>query len=120
MHLMPRLFGSSRFASLVLAAFVMAQPLVGCAALCLLQRHHAPHIMAGMDGGATATSRTTCHGGVTEADHVTSIQVLSPMEPASDPVMAELPSDAVPPLEVYPVLPPQISPTLEPPPPRSV
>jgi hypothetical protein len=120
MRLMPRLFGSPRFASLVLGAFIMAQPLAGCAALCLVQRHHASHLMAGMDGGSTATSRTTCHSGVTDADHITSIQVLSPMEPATDPVLAELPSEVMQPLDVRPILPPQISSTPEPPPPRSV
>jgi hypothetical protein len=76
--------------------------------------------MAGMNGRDTATSRTACHGGVTEADHGTQIQVLSPMEPASDPALAELPSNSIPQLEALPISPPQVSPTLEPPPPRSV
>jgi hypothetical protein len=112
---MPRRF-PSRLVSLVLAAFLVGQPVVGCAALCLIQRHHA-HAMAGMAG---VTGGTACHRGVSDADHATPIQGLSPMAPAHDPVLAELPTRTISPLDVPPILPPHRPLALEPPPPRLV
>jgi hypothetical protein len=109
---------SRGLAFLALAGFLLAQPVVGCAALCLLQRHH-DHEMAEM-GGSAASGRTACHTGVADADHHGSIQTLSPMVPVREPVVATAPTDRVTQLEVPPTLPPLISPTVEPPPPRLV
>ena len=110
---------SRRFAFLALAAFLLAQPAAGCAVLCLVQRHHSQHEMAGM-GGSAATSSTACHTGVADADHHSSVQDLSPMVPASAAVMAAVPTVAVDPLDVRPALPSPVSRTVEPPPPRLV
>jgi hypothetical protein len=110
---------SRRFAFLALAAFLLAQPAAGCAALCLIQRHHSQHEMAGM-GGSAATSSTACHTGVADADHHSSVQDLSPMVPASAAVIAAVPTVAVDPLDVRPALPSPVSRTVEPPPPRLV
>jgi hypothetical protein len=107
------------FAFLVLGAFLLAQPVVGCAALCLLQGHRGQHEMAGMDGSA-ASGGTACHTGVADADHHGPVQSLSPMMPAREPVIAAAPTDAVAPPDVLPTLPPLVSRSLEPPPPRLV
>jgi hypothetical protein len=110
---------SRRFAFLALAAFLLAQPAVGCAALCLLQRHHGQHEMAGM-GGSAATGSTACHTGVADADHHSPVQALSPMVPAHGPVIAAVPTLAVEPVDARPAFPPLVSRTVEPPPPRLV
>jgi len=112
-------FRSRRFAFLALAAFLLAQPAVGCAALCLIQRHHDQHQMAGM-GGSAATGGSACHTGVADADHHSPVQALSPMVPARAPVIAAAPTVAVAPLDVRPTLPSPVSRTVEPPPPRLV
>jgi hypothetical protein len=106
-------------AFLVLAAFLLAQPVVGCAALCLLQRHHGQHEMTGMSG-PVARGGTACHTGVTDADRHAPVQALLPMLPARAPVIVPVPLDRVEPADVRPTLPPQISRTIEPPPPRFV
>ena len=116
---MLRAFRSRRFAFLALAAFVLAQPAVGCAALCLIQQHHGQHEMAGM-GGSAASGGIACHTGVADADRHSPVQALSPMVPARAPVIAAVPTMAVEPLDVRPTLPPSVSPTGEPPPPRLV
>jgi hypothetical protein len=110
---------SRRFAFLALAAFLLAQPAVGCAALCLLQRHHGQHEMAGM-GGSAATGSTACHTGVADADHHSPVQALSPMVPAREAVIAAAPTVTVEPLDVRPIFPPLVTRTVEPPPPRLV
>jgi hypothetical protein len=110
---------SRRFAFLALAAFLLAQPAVGCAALCLIQRHHGQHEMVGM-GGPAATGGTACHTGVADADHHSSVQALSPMVPARATVIGAVPTVAVEPLDLRPTLPPLVSRTVEPPPPRLV
>jgi hypothetical protein len=110
---------SRRFALLALAAFLLAQPAVGCAALCLLQRHHGQHEMAGM-GRSAATDGTACHTGVADADRHGPVQTLSPMVPARAQVIAAAPTVAAEPLDVHPILPPLVTRTIEPPPPRLV
>jgi hypothetical protein len=110
---------SRRFGFLALAAFLLAQPAVGCAALCLIQRHHGEHEMGGM-GGPAATGGTACHTGVADADHHSPIQALSPMVPARATVIAAVPTVSVEPLDVRPTLPSPVSRTVEPPPPRLV
>ncbi|MGH7511855.1 MAG: hypothetical protein ACREOQ_02915 [Gemmatimonadales bacterium] len=119
MPLMLRALRSRRFAFLALAAFLLAQPAMGCAALCLFQQHHGQHEMAGM-GGSAATGSTACHTGVADADHHGPLQALSPMMPARAHVIAAVPSEAVEPLDLSPTLPPLVSRTVEPPPPRLV
>jgi hypothetical protein len=110
---------SPRFSVLALAAFLLAQPVVGCAALCLLERHHAEHEMTGM-GGGVVSGRGACHTGITDADQHHPAQTLSPMEPALEPVLAAAPVSSVEPLTALPALPPQVSRSVEPPPPRIV
>jgi hypothetical protein len=118
---MIRSFRSPRLACLALAAFLLAQPVVGCAALCLLDRHHAgQHAMPDMAGGTAAVDGTACHTGVADADRHTPVQSLSPMEPAREPVIAAAGAEAVQPPEASPLLPPLVSRTVEPPPPRLV
>jgi len=110
---------SPRFSVLALAAFLLAQPVVGCAALCLLERHHAGHEMTDM-GGGVASGGAACHTGITDADQRHPAQTLSPMEPALEPVLAAAPVSSVEPLTALPALPPQVSRSVEPPPPRIV
>ena len=117
--LMLQALRSRWFAFLSLAAFLLAQPVVGCAAVCLFERHHGQHEMAGM-GGSAATDGTACHTGVADADHHGTLQTLSPMMPARVHVIAAVPSEAVEPLDLSPTLPPLVSRTVEPPPPRLV
>lgn len=117
---MPDLLRSRRFAFLALAAFLLAQPVVGCAALCLLERHHAEQGMAGMGGGPAASGGTTCHTGVTDADHHAPAQTLSPMEPARPAVIAAAPADSVEPVALHSSKLPLVSYPVEPPPPRFV
>jgi hypothetical protein len=118
---MSRIPRSRPFAALVLLAFLLAQPVAVCAGLCLLERHHvAEHEMPGMDGGAVVLAAGACHTGITSADHHSPLQLLSPMEPGREPVIAGAPTDSVEPLDVVPALSPPVSRTVEPPPPRFV
>jgi hypothetical protein len=118
---MTRIPRSRPFAALVLLAFLLAQPVVGCAALCLLERHHAAeHEMSGMDAGAAALASGACHTGITSADHLLPLQVLSAMEPGREPVFAAGRPDSVEPVDAVPALSPPVSPAVEPPPPRFV
>jgi hypothetical protein len=103
-------------ASFTLTAFLLAQPVVGCAALCLLEHHHAVHGTAGTDGGAV-TGQEACHLGLDDSRHGTA-QTLSPMEPTGQsPVVrvaamrAEVPEAPV-------TAAPQVFPKVDPPPPR--
>jgi hypothetical protein len=117
---MLRTLRSRSFAFATLAAFLLAQPVVGCAALCLLERHHAgAHAMPGMNRGSSALDKSACHttdGAVQRGP----VQVLSPMSPARAPVIAVAPARWVEPVRTLPTPPRLISHTVEPPPPRFV
>jgi len=118
MHLALR----SRCLSLAtLAAFLLAQPAVGCAALCLFERHLADgHAMTGMNQGSRVLTNSACHPTQTGAVQQTPLQVLSPMVPASAPIIALASDRWVEPARTLPTSPRIISHTVEPPPPRLV
>jgi hypothetical protein len=104
-----------------LAAFLVAQPAVGCAALCLFERHHAgAQAMPGGRSGSSALNTSACHTSDTGAVQRAPVQVLSPMSPARAPVIALAPVRWVQPLRTLPAPPRPIPHTVEPPPPRSV
>ena len=116
---MLRALRSSRLAGLTLAAFLIAQPVVGCALLCLVDNHQGLHEMAGM-AAPVATDNAACHTGIDTASPHGPAQTLSFMEPAGTP-------PAVRPARVVVAVPvarpsptPQASPSLDPPPPRLV
>ncbi len=112
---------SHSFALATLAAFLLAQPAVGCAALCLFERHHAgAHAMPGIHPGSSALNNSACHTTGTGAAQRDPIQPLSPMEPARAPVLAVAPARWVEPVRTLPTPPRLISHTVEPPPPRFV
>jgi hypothetical protein len=109
-----------RLAFATLAAFLLAQPAVGCAALCLFERHLAGHAMVGMNQGSAALTNNACHPTETGAVQRAPLRVLSPMEPAPAPVIALAPAGWVEPVWTLPASPRLISHTVEPPPPRLV
>ena len=112
---------SRSFALATLAAFLLAQPIVGCAALCLFERHHAgAHAMPGMNRGSSALNISACHTTDTGAVQRDPFQALSPMEPARAPVIAMAPARWVEPVRTLSTPPRLISHTVEPPPPRFV
>jgi len=112
---------SRSFALVTLAAFMLAQPVVGCAALCLFEGHHArAHAMPGMNHGERALGNSACHTTSTGAVQRDPLQALSPMEPARALVIAVAPARSVQPVRTLPTPPRLISHTVEPPPPRFV
>ena len=116
-----RTVGARRYLALgTLAAFLLAQPAVGCATLCLFQRHVAEaHPMSGMNRDAALTS-SACHRTNIGAVQRPPLQILSPMQPASTPIMAMAPDRWIEPLWILPTAPRLISHSIEPPPPRLV
>jgi hypothetical protein len=118
---MPQALRSRRFALATLAAFLLAQPVAACAALCLFERHHdVAHSMPGMSRDNPALAGSTCHttsaGGV-QQDR---FQILSPMAPTRAALLAVAPARWVEPVRILPASPPVISRRVEPPPPRVV
>ena len=106
-----------------LAAFVFVQPAALCAALCLVERHHAAaHAMPGLGGRAheAAVDGAACHRDIGNAVPHNQVQVLSPMAPAAAVVIAAAPERRVEPVWAVPSLPPHISRPADPPPPRAV
>ena len=116
---MPRAFRSSRLAFLTLAAFLIAQPVVGCALICLADNHHALHEMVGM-AQSSASGNSACHTGVESGTRHGPAQTLSFMEPAAVAAPAQPATLPVQVLDAPPATAPQISPSLDPPPPRLV
>lgn len=118
---MPSALRSPLFALATLAAFVLAQPAAWCAALCLVEgQPNGVHAMHGHDRGTSTIDGGTCHtGSVSTAEHASG-QVLSPMVPATEPVIAVALTRWVEPGHLLPTSPHLISPTVEPPPPRLV
>jgi hypothetical protein len=116
---MPRVFRSAGLASLTLAAFLMAQPVVGCALLCLADSHSALHEMVGMTQ-PSASGNLACHTGLDNATRHGPAQVLSFMEPAGEPLSVRPAAVVVEVPHTRPATAPRISPSLDPPPPRLV
>jgi hypothetical protein len=116
---MPRVLRSPRLACVTLAAFLIAQPVVGCALLCLADNHSGLHEMVGMTQ-PSATGNPACHTGIESAGRHGPAQTLSFMEPAADPapVRPAVVSVEVP--DAQPASAPQVSLSLDPPPPRLV
>lgn len=116
---MPRLCRSPRLACLTLAAFLIAQPVVGCALLCLVDNHHGLHEMVGM-AQPVATGNATCHTGIGTATRHGPPQTLSFMEPAGVPAGSSLATLSVSVADARPTAAPQVSLSVDPPPPRLV
>jgi hypothetical protein len=112
---------SRHFALATLAAFLLAQPVVACAALCLFERHHAvAHAMPSMNRDNPALSTSTCHTTSAGAVQQDRLQVLSPMAPTRVAPLAVAPTRWVEPVRTLPASPRLISRTVDPPPPRLV
>jgi hypothetical protein len=104
-----------------LAAFLLAQPVVACAALCLFERHHAvAHSMPSMSRDNPALSTSTCHTTSAGAVQRDRYQILSPMAPTRVALLAVAPTRWVEPVRTLPATPSLITRTIEPPPPRFV
>jgi hypothetical protein len=116
---MLRVLRSPRLACLTLAAFLIAQPVVGCALLCLADQHHGLHEMVGMTQ-SSATGNPTCHTGIDTTSRHGPAQTLSYMEPAGVPATARPATQSVQVPDARPTASPQVSPSLDPPPPRLV
>jgi hypothetical protein len=115
---MLRPFRSLRLAWITLLAFLFAQPVVGCALLCL-DSHHGQREMAGMVG-PSATGPVTCHTDIGPATHHGPARTLSPMEPAGEQPPMRLTIVSVQPLAARPPAFLRTTPSLDPPPPRLV
>jgi hypothetical protein len=112
---------SRHFALATLAAFLLAQPVVACAALCLFERHHVvAHSMPGMSRDNPALSTSTCHTTSAGAVQRDRYQILSPMAPTRVALLAVAPTRWVEPVRTLPATPSLITRTIEPPPPRFV
>jgi hypothetical protein len=116
---MLRLCRAPRLASLTLAAFLVSQPVVGCALLCLVDQHTGLHEMAGMQG-PSVTAAATCHTGIGAATRHGPAQTLSFMEPGRELVAASAATLSVSVSDARPTAVPQACPGLDPPPPRLV
>ena len=117
--LMLRALRSPRFAGLTLAAFLIAQPIVGCALLCLVDNHHGLHEMAGMTQ-PSATGAAACHTGIGTAAPHGPAQTLSVMEPAGEAALGYPATVSIQVPDPRLAAAPQIAPSLDPPPPRIV
>ena len=118
---MLRALRSRGFALATLAAFLVAQPVVVCSALCLLDGHGAgAHMIPGMNGGSRAFGNGPCHTTTAGSAQRDLFQTLSPMAPTRAPVIVVAPTRWVEPVRTLPDLPRLISRTAEPPPPRFV
>jgi hypothetical protein len=119
---MLRTLRSRTFAFATLAAFLLVQPAVGCAALCLFETHHAAgaHAMPGTNHWKPTLSISACHTTDTGAVRRDPVPALSPMAPARAPVIAVAPARWVEPVRALPTPPGPISHTVKPPPPRFV
>ena len=86
---MPRVLRSRRLACFTLAAFLIAQPVVGCALLCLADHHSGLHEMVGMTQSA-ASGNSACHTGIESGTRGGPAQTLSFMEPAGEQATVRL------------------------------
>src|SRR4051812_23454342 len=117
---MLRTLRSRSFAFATLAAFLLAQPAVGCAALCLFETHDAAHAMPGINHGKPPLSISPCHTPDPGAVRRDPVPALSPMAPARAPVIAVAPARWIEPARALPTPPRLIPHTVKPPPPRFV
>jgi hypothetical protein len=118
---MLKVLRSRRFALATLAAFLLAQPVVACAALCLFERHHAvAHSMPSMNRDNPALSTSTCHTTSAGAVQRDRFQILSPMAPTRVALLTVAPTRWVEPVRMLPATPSLLSGTVDPPPPRFV
>jgi hypothetical protein len=119
---MLRTLRSRSIAFATLAAFLLAQPATGCAALCLFETHHVAgaHPMPGMFHGKPALTISTCHTTDTGAVQREPVPALSPMVPARAPVIAVAAARWVEPGRALPTPPRPIFHTVQAPPPRFV
>jgi hypothetical protein len=108
-----------RFALATLTAFILVQPALACAALCVLDRHFAvSHSAAGMDRDNPALTQADCHVTGNGSVQRSPLPVISPMEPGQATVIALAPLAWVEPLGTLASSFRSISPSIEPPPPR--
>ena len=118
---MLRALRSRGFALTTLVAFLVAQPVVGCVALCLFGTHHAEaHAMGEMDRQSASVGTDACHTSNVGAMERDPIQPLSPMMPAPVAVIAVAAIKSIEPMQTLLVLPPVVSRAVESPPPRFV
>lgn len=118
---MLRVLRSRCVAFTTLVTFMLAQPVVLCATLCLLEGHHAgAHAMPGMNGGSPSVDKGLCHTTTAGTVQRDPFQVLSPMEPAHAPVIAIAPARRVYSVPTIQIAPRLVFQTAEPPPPRFV
>jgi hypothetical protein len=102
-----------------LAAFLLAQPAVGCAALCLIERHMAgAHTMQGMSHGSAFLTNSACHPSETGAVQRIPLPTLSPMESVEPILIAVAPGRSTEPIWTLPAAPRLVSHLVDPPPPR--
>jgi hypothetical protein len=105
-----------RFTLATLTAFLLVQPAMACAALCLLERHSTGGHSLTMDRDPTLTG-SDCHHSKTGAVQPAPLPTISPMEPAQAMIIAvALPWTK--PVWAFPTPPHHISHPVEPPPPR--
>ena len=82
---------SRRLSLLTLAAFLVVQPAMACAALCLLDRHAAgAHSIAATDESPTL-AQSDCHQSKTSAIQAVRLPGISPMEPSGSMEVALVP-----------------------------
>jgi hypothetical protein len=118
---MPRALSSRCFAVLALACFALAQPIVACAALCVLRQHHAATpAMPGMDEASRTLGAAPCHTGIIDTVRRIPLEAISPMVPTRPRVIAVAPTRWVEPVRALPALPQPVFHAVEPPPPRLV
>ena len=102
-----------------LAAFLLAQPAVGCAALCLFERHLAVHHgMQGMSHGSAVLTNSACHPSETGGVQRTPLPTLSPMESVEPILIAVAPGRSTEPIWTLPTAPRLVAHLVDPPPPR--
>ena len=112
---------SRHLALATLAAFLLAQPVVACAALCLFERHQVvTHSMPSMNRDNPALSTNTCHTTSAGAVQRDRYQILSPMAPTRVALLAVPPTRWAEPGRTLSAPPRLITRTVEPPPPRFV
>jgi hypothetical protein len=108
-----------RFALATLTAFILVQPAVACAALCVMDRHSAAtHSAAGMDRDSPTLTQTDCHSTGSGSVQRSPLPVISPMEPAQATIIAVAPFGWVEPVRTPPTYLHSISRSVDPPPPR--
>ena len=103
------------FALATLAAFMLVQPAMGCAALCLLERHAAAS--PSMAEPNHTVIQSDCHHSTTGTVQAVRLPGISPMEPSAAIVIALVPRWTEP-VWTLPSTPRFISYSVEPPPPR--